>query len=319
MLISLSVLTIVVALTVIILAVLYGKILVRPHLAPPLAHSPRIAGKVTLLVTSDTGTGDDNQRRVAHLLNRLSLEYSVDAVLFAGDNFIQDGVAGLDDPQWDGKLFSMYNLPGLADIPIYAVLGNHDYRGSVAAQIDMTKRSGGRWCMPARNYSVRFGSLVELIAVDTNFPDGLRLGVFPWDRLVRRACRSPCRWRLVMGHRPLLTGGKYRDVMWHVRVLLGSFLRRVGAVVYVSGHDHNLQHLRKEDRRFVLDQIVVGAGGSELIAPESIAGLTRYAAEQHGAVLAQFNSECSSFSFYTVDGENLAPQYSFSVGDCSNE
>ena len=54
-------------------------------------------------------------------------------VVLLGDNFYEDGVASVDDPQWQTKFEDPYaNI----DLPFYAVLGNHDHMPPLMRRLD---------------------------------------------------------------------------------------------------------------------------------------------------------------------------------------
>ena len=69
-------------------------------------------------------------------------------VISVGDNFYENGVASLQDPHWQQSFEHVYAAKSL-QVPWYVVLGNHDYRGNVDAQLDYGK-THPRWNMPAR-------------------------------------------------------------------------------------------------------------------------------------------------------------------------
>src|SRR5262249_10265627 len=71
-------------------------------------------------------------------------------VVTTGDNFY-DGVTSLHDAHWQESYEAVYHRPSL-QIPWYVVLGNHDYQGSVQAQLDYAYLSA-RWCLPAPDYA----------------------------------------------------------------------------------------------------------------------------------------------------------------------
>ena len=77
-------------------------------------------GPLRFIVAGDAGTGD------AHLhtgVTALAAKMHIDAILLAGDNIYPCGVASVDDPGWR-KVTKNF---GDAGVPIYPVLGNHDY------------------------------------------------------------------------------------------------------------------------------------------------------------------------------------------------
>src|SRR6185369_762082 len=72
------------------------------------------------IVVGDAGTGEP------HLhggIVRLTRQLRVDAILLVGDNVYPCGVESVDDPQWSKVTVNF----GDAGIPIYPILGNHDY------------------------------------------------------------------------------------------------------------------------------------------------------------------------------------------------
>ena len=74
----------------------------------------------------DWGSGDDIQKKVAHVMNSESDKRKPGYVLALGDNFYENGVLGVNDPQWKHKYTNMYTADGL-NVPFYAILGNHDH------------------------------------------------------------------------------------------------------------------------------------------------------------------------------------------------
>jgi acid phosphatase len=295
-----------------LLAAVYSRY-PKPHAGDEILVSPRKADCVSLLMVGDVGSGLPFQREVAVLMESIAATKVVDAIVFAGDNFINHGVDSVTDPLWRERFHEVYSSPNLAKLPVFPVLGNHDYAGNPQVQIDYSAVCPGRWNMPARHYSVRFGELLNLGMIDTNFPDWSGLGFLPLDVIERRLRNSLTPWRVVVGHRPLYSGGIYKSIQIHLRILLGVFLRRSRAQVYFSGHEHCQQHIEFLPflSRKKIHQIVSGSGGSELREVKSLAGMTKFAAMQHGVVLAEFSLSEAKFSFYAVGSSEAS--YSFSV------
>ena len=53
-----------------------------------------------------------------------------------GDNIYDNGIDSVDDPRFTRMMDLFTSREYLKDIPIYPVLGNHDCRGSVDAQVE---------------------------------------------------------------------------------------------------------------------------------------------------------------------------------------
>lgn len=93
---------------------------------------------INILNIGCQGSGDENQRKVAELLNEVAAEFPPVLVLFGGDNFYPDGAESPNDPCFEKKFHSTYNNPDLkniCDIEKYVVLGNHDYGFDKASEI----------------------------------------------------------------------------------------------------------------------------------------------------------------------------------------
>jgi acid phosphatase len=298
-------------------AVLWAYLrLPRPHLAPTIECRSRKEGEVTILVVGDLGDvpgAVSAQVEVADLMARIASSEAVDAVFLAGDNFHNHGVRDVDDCLWQERFHRVYTRGELASIPFFAVLGNHDYCGNPQAQLDYSMLAPGRWNMPARHYSVRWGKLLEVGCIDTNFPDRSGFFPLPLDRLERRLRRSTAHWKLVVGHRPIFSGGIYRKVQPHLRWIFEAFLRRSGSVLYLSGHDHAMQHLEFSSMvgGSIVRQLVVGSGGSKLRPVEYLANKTRFALSRHGVARIVIRDGVLRCSLFAVDEQH--PVYEFSI------
>jgi len=122
-------------------------------LAPLSSAWARTGGaSLTFLAVGDWGRhGKGNQQLVADRMGETAMEIGAQYVVSTGDNFYENGVTGIDDPSWQSSFENVYRAPSL-QVPWYATLGNHDYRGDSQAQIAYSKRKG-RWTMPARWFS----------------------------------------------------------------------------------------------------------------------------------------------------------------------
>jgi tartrate-resistant acid phosphatase type 5 len=160
--------------------------------------------------------------------------------------------------------------------------GNHDYetfRGNkVEAELGYANRSS-RWTMPWRWYSVKLpkeNPLLTLIFLDSNFPGSKGLGLWPWSFVLTKQQHDEQQHLLeaelekprstpflaLAAHHPLYSNGKHRDnpmliAQWD------SLLRRHKVDLYLSGHDHDLQHL--EFKGHPTSFVISVGGGAELV------------------------------------------------------
>ncbi len=218
----------------------------------------------------DWGTGRDDQQQVADAMaSRLRAEAAripagggqpLDFLVTTGDNFYPRGVASVDDPKWRTHFEEVYDAPTLREAPVFPSLGNHDYQGSVQAQIDYSAKNP-RWRMPARYYKVRRplgeGRALDLFVLDTE-----RLGWRSSDPqqlawLEQELGASDAVWKVVVGHHPLYSHSKRPFNLTLIR-RLEPLLVAHDVDLYVAGHDHVLDLIRPVRGVYHLTS---GAGG----------------------------------------------------------
>jgi acid phosphatase len=239
---------------------------------------------LTFLAVGDWGReGQFHQKEVADRMGETATEVAARFIVSVGDNFYEDGVAGLDDPAWQASFEDVYTAPSL-QVPWYVILGNHDYHGDSQAQLDYAKKSR-RWRMPARWFSRQErapdGATVELFFLDTSpfiqsyYKDGgAKVKVVGQDTAAQAAwfekalSASTADWKIVVGHHPVYSGGKPgqtpADAMGEstpggspdLIARLDPLLQQHDVRLYLNGHDHDLQHVRKG----VTDYVCTGAG-----------------------------------------------------------
>jgi hypothetical protein len=279
-------------------------------------QSSKASKIVTLFFLGDTGRLSEGQKEVALLLEKKCMELNPDAVIFLGDNFYDHGVTSVKDPLWTSAFEQMYNTPCLKELKFYAALGNHDYQGNVQAQMEYANSSesipgsSGRWQMPQNQYVVNFGELVSLHVIDTEKAQwcGAWLGC-EMDQAQESVEQSKAIWKLVAGHHPFLSGGKYKQTKpWHAFILPRVLCPQ--GHFYFAGHDHNLQYLEKsvpDSCRF--RQVISGAGGAPLVNVDSLPGLTHFAKSTHGFVAAHFSLAQAKLDFFETSSSNAGPIY----------
>jgi len=278
------------------------------------------ATSVRLFALGDSGTGDAAQYQVAAAMEGECVaaqndpgRTKVSAILLLGDNFYMDGVAGIDDSQWQEKFEKPYGLPCLGTLPVHPVLGNHDYRLSPAAQISYSATST-RWRMPARNWRVDFGNLVRVVGVDTNFFDfcfssrwcsfDFMLGELPPKASGNETLPA---WRIVTAHHPLASSSSKGHS--HTGRPLGPILSPFvcsRADVWISGHAHQLE--RRQPADCGTELIIAGGGGGELgelVRTEMRSKDVQFLSAEHGFADLEFTATQMRARFVSADGREL--------------
>ena len=124
--------------------------------------------ELNFLSVGDWGVVNEHQAAVAQQMGVYADQYDAEFVVALGDNFYDNGVASTDDEQWQTTFDDVFTADSL-QVPWYALLGNHDYRGSAQAQIDYYLDGvDDRWVMPDQFYTQVFGDgLLRLVVIDT--------------------------------------------------------------------------------------------------------------------------------------------------------
>jgi acid phosphatase len=282
-----------------------------------LAALPRVpaAAKVmplNFVILGDWGRGGaDKQREVGAQMGRTAAAIGSRFVISVGDNFYEHGVTGIDDPQWQDSFESIYDAPSL-QTPWHVILGNHDYRGNVEAQL----RYGDthpRWRMPAR-YFVRTETLPDGTPADLFFIDTspmitsyrfTKVRIDDQDVPAQLAWldaalgRSTAPWKIVIGHHPIRTAtGVNHDQQDLVDRLL-PILQAHRVKLYINGHVHNLQVVEHGG----VTCITCGAGS--LTSRVKLAGPGQFSSDQHGFMTTALTAEAFAFSFVNEAGTTL--------------
>jgi len=196
-----------------------------------------------------------------------------DFMLALGDNFYDDGVESTKDKKWKNIFEDIYTQDSL-QFPWRAILGNHDYKGNPAAQVDYTQ-SSDRWYMPSRYYSFSYRTKTNMTAlfvgIDTielvgevkllSCPsggdydsEGVWLCSFRYEALKGERSSeqwswientlqysSEYDWVFVFGHYPIFSTGEHGST--EKLEPLRQLLERYNVSAYFAGHDHGMQAL----------------------------------------------------------------------------
>lgn len=277
-----------------------------PRQVEPLPVYSRDDGAKSLrfLVVGDTGSGNKHQYAVAKAMQQKCEELRPNGIIMLGDNFIQEGVRSRNEAQWQTKIYEPYGRGCLEKVPIYAALGNHDYKGDITAQI-RPPSTDAKWFMPHRYYQVTFGNLLNLVVTDTNTYDicGDRKScVMDFMSAALDPDQHSLPWTLVASHHPIISSsGKYskkEPVGWFQQKMLCG--RAHGLL---SGHSHHLEHMVLEE--CALDQIVAGGGGSFLYPIIPGKKGSRFAVSSYGYVVLDIDKDSLSYNYYDRDNKHL--------------
>lgn len=221
-----------------------------------------------LLIFGDIGFYSNNLNMLSNICYRtMNID---DKFIFLGDNFYENGVYDENDPMWNilHETFCYVN-----PINMHAILGNHDYHSNPRCQINSV-----RWNTPHFYYKKEYTESTDLFFIDTVqlFPEHCNIGF----RKVKRANKnsnifkiindqlswldselekSSIKNKIVFGHYPIITNGYYYGHMDILYNILFPLFKKHNVTAYVSGHEHNIQHIRVIEDNYTLNQFIVGS------------------------------------------------------------
>lgn len=216
---------------------------------------------LNFFLANDLGrNGYYDQKPIAELMGNMAENVDVECVVAAGDVHHFEGVRSINDPLWMTNFELIYAHPELM-IPWYPVLGNHEYRGNTQAVLDYADVSA-RWEMPARYYTKVLendGITIRLVMVDTaplldkyredteKYPDACKQDMdrqLAWIDSVLTSSKED--WVLVVGHHPIYAETSKEDAeRVDLQKRLDTILRKHKVDMYLCGHIHNFQYIRK--------------------------------------------------------------------------
>ncbi len=229
-----------------------------------------LSGDVKLMIGNDLGrNGYYEQKPIAELMGKVAEAVGPDAFLALGDIHHYLGIESVNDPLWTTNYELMYSHPEL-QVEWCPILGNHEYRGNTQAVIDYSGTSR-RWNMPSRYYTRIFdndGTRVKVVFIDTapiidkyhadtaEYPDANNQDVeaqLRWlDRELSRDDNAD--WTIVAGHHPVYAQTpKQSSEREDMQKKVDPILRKHKVDMYVCGHIHNFQHIRKNGIDYVVN------------------------------------------------------------------
>lgn len=231
---------------------------------------------VSFFVMGDWGGLPDSPYRtaielgVSDTMTKYAKSHDTKFQIALGDNFYFNGVKNADDRRFKETYEDVFKSEALMNTPWFFVLGNHDHYGNASAQITYMEKSK-RWIFPNFNYTMAVQSVenpdrtfIKFLFIDTILMcgntehdsldseprfDNLRGKQNSQDYF--KALENELReisetekvdYLIVAGHFPvwsIASHGPTKCLVDNLRPLLHKF----NVSAYLSGHDHNLQHI----------------------------------------------------------------------------
>uniref|UniRef100_A0A0A9BFK6 acid phosphatase n=1 Tax=Arundo donax TaxID=35708 RepID=A0A0A9BFK6_ARUDO len=257
-------------------------------------------------------------------MGRVGEKLNIDFIISTGDNFYDNGLKDVDDRTFEESFSDIYTAQSLQK-PWYLVLGNHDYRGDVLAQLSPVLRKIDSRFICMRSFIVN-AEIVDFFFVDTT-PFQLKYwthpgkdhydwrGVAPRGKYIANLLKdldkamkkSTARWKIVVGHHTMRSVSEHGDTKELLKLLL-PVLEDNGVDFYINGHDHCLEHISSRNSRI---QYFTSGGGSKAWRgiQQKNKDKLRFFYDGQGFMSLQLNQDQAQFIFYDVFG-NILYQWS---------
>ncbi|WVZ57949.1 hypothetical protein U9M48_008277 [Paspalum notatum var. saurae] len=321
-------------------ALLVTLLTLSPSLSAPacgvlatVEHPVEAGRPLRLLVVGDWGRkGRYNQSRVAQQMGKVAEAMNnIDFVVSTGDNFLDDGLASVDDRAFHESFVDVYTAESLRK-QWYLVLGNHDYRGDVLAQIDPALRSIDSRFFCMRSFVVKAGT-VDFFFVDTT-PFQLKYWTDPgedhydWREVAPREAyiehlletrrynyldtlgirlnsgsATELTWKVAVGHHTMRSVSAHGDTQELLQLLL-PVLKDNGVDLYINGHDHCLEHISSRDSP--IQYLTSGAGSKAwrgIFQPNE--DKLEFFYDGQGFMSLEVDAGLAHAVFYDIDGQAL--------------
>ena len=223
-----------------------------------------VFAEYNFIVANDLGrNGYYDQVPIAQQMGLYTEALDIEFVAAVGDVHHFGGVASVTDPLWQTNYEWIYSHPGLM-VDWFAVLGNHEYKGSTDACIAYSDISR-RWIMPDRYYTrvmeVDDSTSLRLLFVDTTplidryrnnpeeYPDAIKQDMDKQLQFIDSVLTvSNETWTAVFGHHPVYAHTTKKDSeRLDLQARLDPLLTKHAVDFYFAGHIHNFQHIKTDD------------------------------------------------------------------------
>lgn len=188
-----------------------------------------------------------------------------DFMIILGDNFYPYGIDNNNRHLWN----NIKKLNNILNIPLYSVLGNHDYHKNPNEQIIFKKYN---WNMPYYYYYKKIKNIgfwfidtqiltlegpdIDKKLIESKIPINGNIKHIKW--LEKTLSQSKDEIKIVSGHYPMFSNGNYRKNNKLIKILYPLF-KKYNVKIYFSGHDHTFQHLIRNYDNHELHQFIIGS------------------------------------------------------------
>jgi 3',5'-cyclic AMP phosphodiesterase CpdA len=239
-------------------------------------------GTLRFAVIGDSGTGDNNQYRLAKVFTEMHQRFPYEFVLMLGDNMY-----GGENARDFQRKFEIPYKPVLdKGVKFYAALGNHDSTNQRMYKLfNMNEQ---------RFYTFRPKAGIRFFALDSNYMDRTQL---QW--LEKELAASGSDWKIMYFHHPIYSSGGRHGSDTALREQLEPLFLKYGVDVVMAGHEHFYERLKPQKgiHYFI-------SGGAGKLRKGDVSGTFTEKSFDTGFHFMIFEIEGDQMHFQTISDQN---------------
>ena len=239
-------------------------------------------GTLKFAVIGDSGTGDQNQYKLAKVFTDMHQRFPYEFVLMLGDNMY----GGENTRDFQRKFEIPYKPVLDKGVKFYAALGNHD---STNQRLYKLFNMNGE-----RFYTFRPKQGVRFFALDSNYMDRTQL---QW--LEKELGQSGSDWKIMYFHHPIYSSGGRHGSDTALRDQLEPLFLEHGVDVVMAGHEHFYERLKPQKgiHYFI-------SGGAGKLRKGDVGGTFTEKAFDTGFHFMIFEIDGDQMHFQTISDQN---------------
>ena len=186
--------------------------------------------------------GDAGEVNQTQTLVVNALAQSDCSVVWHLGDITQLGVKSIEDPELQESFLKPFKPFLDKKIPLYLIMGNHDYKGDPSVYLDVAKNYTSIF-HPSNFYTKRFGELC-FFALDTTIFDKLyylhkRGKQIRWIKDELKRLKNKCKFSIAVAHHPLFSSGDRDRANPQLAIFLENYVFGIFDI-YITGHNHVL-------------------------------------------------------------------------------
>lgn len=207
---------------------------------------------------------------------RINTSLTDNKIILLGDNFYPEGIKYINDKQWNNYEHAFRDIPYKQ---VNAIMGNHDYLGDPNLQLQSKYFENNEFYYKRSflNFDLYFLDTVPLYKGHCYIDDEMITNIH--DKKSKQLKKEQLEWleteleksetgrrKIVFGHYPVISNGYYHNDLNPMYKTLMHIFKKYNIDAYISGHEHNIQYIKREiSKEYTFHQFIIGSSSENRI------------------------------------------------------